>query len=102
MMSLSVATQHAQGMLEKGELADANAANVAIIRMMGVRIITNRIPKDVRAALYAAVKAGQLGRLPKDGLLPEAFFHPNGRANALDARARVARESIEAIKRVLV
>lgn len=99
-MSLSVATEYARGMLESGELPDVAAANVAIVRMMGVRIIHGPLPREVRSALSAAVKAGQLGRLPKKGLEPEAFFHPNAKWEAMEQRAKIARNDIEAIRKV--
>lgn len=101
MMSLSTATEHARGMLEKGELADADAANIAIVRMMGVRLIRGRIPQPVRKALMVGVKRGELGRIVKNGLLPEAFFHPNARAHALDLRQREMRASVDQIKRIM-
>lgn len=101
MMSLTTATEHARGMLEKGELPDIAAANVAIVRMMGVRLIDSRVPREARAALQAGVRSGQLGHLAKKGLEPEAFFHPNAKAHAKDLRAREARKAIDALKVVI-
>jgi len=100
MMSLSSATEYARGMIDDGRLPNADAANVEIIRMMGVRIIEGSIPQQVRKALSAGVKANRIGRIPKKGLLPEAFFHPNAKDEALEQRERVARSSIEAIRKV--
>ena len=54
----------------------ANQANVEIVRIMGVRLIEARITRAVRTELNRAVKSGRLGHLPKDGLMPEAYFHP--------------------------
>ena len=102
MMGQQAAIEKAQDMLYKGEIADAAAANVEVVRMMGVRIISGRISADCRKALNAAVKEGRLGRLKKDGLLPEAYFHPNSKANALDMRKRQAYESAQAIMGVCV
>lgn len=50
--------------------------NVAIVRAKRVELVTSRIPAAVRKALSAAVKAGELGHIKKDGHKPEAFFHP--------------------------
>lgn len=101
MMSRSTATEYARGMLEKGELPDVASANVQIIRMMGVMLITMKLPREVRTAYNAAVKTGVLGRLPKEGLLPEAYFHPNAKPEAIAQRQRAERETIEASRRVL-
>jgi len=100
MISFNDAKERAQGMLETNELADAAAANVEIVRMMGVRMIFSRLTIDVRKALNAAVKNGRLGHLKKEHLRPEAYFHPNAKANAMDERDKILRESIEAIRKV--
>lgn len=88
-------------MLADGKLPNLAAAQVAIVRMMGVRLISSTVPRDARAALNAGVKAGELGRLPKKGLLPEAFFHPNARSVAIELRERDANESAKAIAKVV-
>ena len=88
-------------MLESGKLANLAEAHIAIVRMMGVRIITGTVPRDARAALNAGVKSGQLGRLPKKGLLPEAYFHPTAKATAVEQRQKIATASIDALKKVL-
>lgn len=100
MMDLTTATDTARGMLEKGELKNIAEAQVAIVRMMGVRIIVGTTPRDARSALNAGVKAGQIGRLPKDGLKPEAYFHPNAKSHAIGLRNKIATDAIEAIKKV--
>lgn len=100
-MQLIDATHKASAMLETGELKDLAAAQVAIVRMMGVRIIDSPAPRECRTALNAGVKAGELGRLPKQGLLPEAYFHPNAKSHALELRARIANESVAAIAKVV-
>lgn len=101
MTTLTTATEIAKGMLENGQLDSVAAANVHIVRLMGVRLISTTLPRELRSAFSAAVKAGTLGRLPKKGLLPEAFFHLNSRANAIAARERVALEKVGAIQKVL-
>jgi hypothetical protein len=79
----------------------ANQANVEIVRIMGVRLIEARISRAVRTELNSAVKSGRLGHLPKDGLMPEAYFHPNALGRALEERDRVARASVNALRGVL-
>lgn len=101
MMNLTDATNEARNMLEDGKLSNLAAAQVAIVRMMGVRIISSAIPRDARAALNAGVKSGELGRLPKKGLFPEAYFHPNAIWTAKEIRQRVANESVAAIAKVV-
>lgn len=91
----------AVGMVESGKLPSMLDANVQAIRMEGVRIIRGKVPAEVRRALFAAVKAGQLGRLVKDGLMPEAFFHPNAKAKAVSMRNEIAYSSINSIRKCL-
>lgn len=79
----------------------ANQANVEIVRIMGVRLIEARITRAVRTELNGAVKSGRLGHLPKDGLMPEAYFHPNALSRALEERDRVARASVNALRGIL-
>lgn len=75
----------------------ANQANVEIVRIMGVRLIEARITRAVRTELNGAVKSGRLGHLPKDGLMPEAYFHPNSRGKAIEQRRQVAYEAMRSI-----
>ena len=51
--------------------------NVEQILAQATRVVRVKIPASVRAELRAAVKAGVLGHLKKDGLKPEIFFHPD-------------------------
>jgi hypothetical protein len=76
-------------------------ANVAQIREKGFRLITAKIPQTIRRELAQGVKDGLLGHLKRDGLRPEAYFHPNSKWRALEARDRVERQAREAIARVL-
>lgn len=79
---------------------DDYGPNVANILCGRSKVIRSRMPQQVRRELMAAVKAGVLGRLPKDGLKPEVFFHPSGR-NEAHARQRAehdyARELIAGV-----
>jgi len=75
--------------------------NVANILKHGSRIINGKVPAQVRKQLTAAVKAGVLGHMKKDGLKPEIFFHPVHRASAVMIREREAMYAIECIKGVV-
>ena len=95
-MDQQSALTYARDMMDtKGTSADD--ANVQVVRMRGVVIIKGRIPREVRNAYMRAVKSGQLGRLKKEGLKPEAFFHPNSIWNAKDQRAAIENASLRAI-----
>ena len=93
--------EYALDRLDRGEFTAAEA-NVLMVQIEGVRIVSGRIPKEVRAALNEAVKSGELGHLKKEGLKPEAYFHKNARANALEERNRIAIEKTESIKKSVV
>lgn len=75
--------------------------NVAQILAQGSRLIHGKVPVQVRAQLRAAVKAGVLGHFKKDGLRPEAFYHPYHRASAAECRDREARYAIDCIRKVV-
>lgn len=98
-MSEREALDTAVGMAERGEIP-YDKRNVATVQLMGVSIIRGPMPKQVRDELNKAVKAGELGHIRKEGLRPEAYFHKNGRANALEARDRIFRQSVEALRGV--
>ena len=57
-------------------LITAAQANVEIIKARRVYLVTGRVFADVRKALNAAVKAGELKHLKKDGRKPECYYHP--------------------------
>lgn len=79
---------------------DGIGPNAQNIRNGGSKIITGRIPREVRRELMAAVKKKKLGRLRKDGLLPEIFFHPDMLHEAKDRQKSEALYGIEQIKKV--
>jgi hypothetical protein len=74
--------------IAQGKLA-ASKANVAVVQIMGVRVVINRIPLAVRKELNAAVKAGELGHIKKEGNRPECYHHKNARVRALEERDRI-------------
>jgi hypothetical protein len=75
--------------------------NVSRILCQGSLVVRGRIPAQVRKELSAAVKAKVLGRLPKDGLKPEIFFHPAHRNGAIDRQKREAAYSVSCIASVI-
>lgn len=90
---------HVSDQMQQDKMTAAEA-NVLMVRMEGVRIVKGRIIAEVRKALNAAVKNGTLGHFKKDGLKPEAYFHPNSRPRAIELRNREQKESIDALKNV--
>jgi hypothetical protein len=75
--------------------------NVEAIRAQASRVVTAKIPARVRKELMDAVKAGHLGRLPKDGLKPEVFFHPDHKHGAVARQKSEALYSANCIAKVL-
>jgi hypothetical protein len=75
--------------------------NVEQILAQATRVVRGRIPAQVRKELMAAVKAGALGHLKKDGLKPEIFFHPDHKNGAVERQAREAEYAIGCISTVL-
>ena len=98
MMSQQAALEYAKDMMDDG--MSAEDANVEIVRMMGVRLVKGKIDAQTRKALNAAVRDGRLGHLNKDGLRPEAYYHPNAKGHAIEMRDREAHASIQAVKDV--
>jgi hypothetical protein len=102
MMSRQAAVDKAQDMLQTGKLPDTAAANVEIVKMMGVQIVSGKMSRDVRSALNGAVKIGRIGHLKKDGLLPEAYFHPNSKSEAIHQRKQIAAQSLQSILKTCI
>jgi hypothetical protein len=75
--------------------------NVEQILAQGTRKIVGKVPAQIRKELRAAVKAGVLHHLPKDGLKPEVFYHPNCRNSAIWLRDREAEYAIKCIAGVV-
>lgn len=80
---------------------DEFGPNVQNILAQGARVIRGRIPAQVRKELMTAVKAGALGRLPKDGLKPEIFFHPDHKNGAIERQRREAEYAVQCIAKVI-
>lgn len=75
--------------------------NAELIYRHGMRIISGKIPAQVRRELMEAVKAGYIGRLAKDGLKPEIFFDPRHTAQARIRQADEAVYSASCIAKVV-
>lgn len=75
--------------------------NVEQIRAHATRVVRGRIPAQVRKELMDAVKAGILGRLKKDGLKPEIFFHPDHKHGAAERQKSEAAYSVSCIAKVM-
>lgn len=80
---------------------DKYGPNVQNILCQATRVVRGKIPAAVRKELMAAVKAGALGRLRKDGLKPEIFFHPDHKHGAIERQQREAQYAIECIANVV-
>jgi len=80
---------------------DEFGPNVQNILIQATRVIRGRIPQQVRRELQAAVKAGALGHLKKDGLKPEIFFHPDHRHGAIERQKREAEYAANCIATVI-
>lgn len=81
---------------------DPYGPNVMQIRCQATRVIRGTIPQQVRRELMAAVKVGGLGRLKKDGLKPEIFFHPDHFHGAVERQKTEALYSVNCIASVMV
>ena len=80
---------------------DQHGPNVQDILTRATRVIRGRVPAQVRAELRAAVKAGVLGHLPKDGLKPEVFYHPDHKQGAIERQRRAAEQANKDIASVM-
>lgn len=75
--------------------------NVTQIQVQASRVIRGKIPAQVRKELMAAVKDGVLGRLKKDGLKPEVFYHPDHKHGAIERQKREAEYAVSCIATVM-
>lgn len=75
--------------------------NVEQILIQASRVVRGPIPRQVRKELMTAVKAGVLGRFPKDGLKPEIFFHPDHKHGAAERQRSEAAYAVGCIAKVM-
>jgi hypothetical protein len=92
--------EYLKDQLERGEMT-ADQANVEKVKMARVQLVTRSLPSAVRKALNAAVKNGELCRMPKDGRKPEAYYHPSFEYLAKQARNEHERSTLKALAGVL-
>ena len=81
---------------------DGMGPNAAAIAAAGMRVINGPVFAQVRKELSAAVKAGKLGRLKRDGLKPEIYYHPDHKNGAIERQKREAMHSVSCIASVMV
>lgn len=86
-MSLQNDIDHLKDLMERKQLT-AGEANVELVLIQRVRLITNGCPRDVRNALNSAVKNGVLGHKKKVGHKPECYFNPTFEFMADAARSK--------------
>ena len=80
---------------------DEFGPNVQNILIQASRVIRGPIPARVRKELMAAVKAGVLGHLKRDGLKPEIFYHPDHKNGARDRQLSEEAYSVKCIASVV-
>lgn len=76
--------------------------NVAMIRDEGYRIVEALRHREIRNELMRGVKLGHIGHVKKEGLLPEIFYHPDHKDEAINARAEEAIRAKAAIAKICV
>ena len=86
---------------ELTEMENGIGPNAMEIRKGASRVIRGRIPAQVRKELMAAVKLGALGRLPRKGLLPEIFYHPDHKHGAIERQKSEAAYAASCIAKVV-
>lgn len=86
--------------LRAGEISAAEG-NVLLVRAQRVMLVT-KLTREVRAALNAAVKRGELGHVKKDGRKPEAYFHPSFDYMVAGKRNEYEKKILESIKSVCI
>jgi hypothetical protein len=85
--------EHLVDMMQQGEMTAAEA-NVQMVRNERVKVVVNKLPREVRTALNEAVRNGVLAHMRKDGFKPEVYYHPTFEYMAKDARSKAERESV--------
>lgn len=93
--------EYIKNQLELGQIT-VDQANVEMVKMARVKLITTRVPAQVRKAFNAAVKAGELAHKSKDGRKPEVYFHPSFEYLANQARASAELDTLRAIAGICI
>ncbi len=87
--------------IESKMIKDEYSPNVGLIRSEGYRIIHATIPRQVRKELMHGVKAGDLGRLKKDRLKPEVFYHPDYEGAAIASQKEIEISAIKTLAQII-
>jgi hypothetical protein len=88
-------------LVQQGKMT-LDEGNVEYVRIDKVRLVMRSLPASVRKALNEGVKAGKLGHLKKDGLKPEAYFHPLHKGTAIFMRENRQRAVWAATGKIIV
>lgn len=92
--------EYLQDLLGRGEITP-DQANVEMVKMARVKVVVNSLPSQVRTALNAAVKSGELAHKKKGGWKPEVYYHPSFEHLANSERNRIEQETINTLIGVL-
>lgn len=92
--------EYLKDMVSRGEISAAEA-NVELVLYSRVKLVTGKLPKDVRKSLNDAVKSGKLAHLKKDGYYPECYYHPSFDYLARSERRKAAENIIKSLSNVL-
>lgn len=93
--------EHIKDLLQRGEIT-ADRANVMMVLAQRVKLVTSSMPANVRKALNAAVKSGELGHLKKDGHKPEVYFNATFEYLVASERNKHERAILAASRGVMV
>ena len=90
--------EHLKDLMECG-LISADEANVRMVLNQRVKVVS-KLPRNVRTALNAAVRTGELCRMKKEGRKPEVFYHPDFRNQAVEARNQAENRQLNALLKI--
>lgn len=92
--------EHIMDLLQRG-LITSDQANVMKVRFNRLLVVT-KLRSEVRRALNAAVKTGELSHMKRDGIKPEVYYHPTFEYLAIAARNEAIRAAARALKATCV
>ena len=85
-----------QDKLKQG-LISTDEANIEMVKCQRVRLITSKLPSNIRKVLNKAVKDGILGHMKKDDYKPECYYFKPFEYLAHKERANEHNKSIDAL-----
>ncbi len=92
--------EHIKDLQQRGEIT-LDQAHVRMVLARRILLVTTRIPAEVRKALNAAVKSGELRHIKKDSHKPEAYYHPTFEYLVAGERNAHAISTLNAVASVL-